>query len=143
MEHYFSDKPKSRKKDSIISCTINSMGFKFHTSSSVFSKNHIDKGTELLIKKCSIHGKKILDIGCGYGPIGIVLKKLYPEAEIIMTDINERALELAKKNAKENNVEADVIKSDLYKNIDGKFDGKKLKLDTPKNSVETIKVYFR
>ncbi|MCK5282832.1 MAG: class I SAM-dependent methyltransferase [Nanoarchaeota archaeon] len=123
MEHYFSKKPTSIPKDNTIQYRYNSIDFKFITSSSVFSKKKVDKGTNLLIKESKIAQKaKILDIGCGYGPVGIVLSRIHPETQITMSDINERAISLAKKNLKLNNTGAAIVKSGLYDNIEGKFD---------------------
>jgi 16S rRNA (guanine1207-N2)-methyltransferase len=119
MEHYFSKKPKSRPEKNIISYE----GLQFHTSSSVFSKKAVDKGTALLIKEPKIKpNSKILDIGCGYGIVGISISKLYPETEVTMSDINERAIALTKKNLKLNNAKATVIKSNLFENIKENFD---------------------
>ena len=65
---------------------------------------------------------KILDLGCSYGPVGITMAKIFPDAGITMTDINTRAIQLAKMNIKLNHVaNAEVIFSDLYKSIEGKF----------------------
>ena len=119
MEHYFSKKPKSRPEKNIISYE----GLRFHTSSSVFSKKAVDKGTALLIKESKIEPtSKILDIGCGYGAVGISISKLYPKTEVIMSDINERAIALAKKNLKLNNIKAKTIRSNLFENIKDNFD---------------------
>ena len=118
-EHYFSKKPKSNNNERLFYYN----NIKFYTSSSVFSKSHLDKGTELLIKESKItENAKILDIGCGYGAIGIILSKLYPKANITMSDINERAINLAKKNSKINNVNPKIIQSNLFENINEKFD---------------------
>lgn len=123
MEHYFSKKPESILKLNLIYYKFGAKEFKFHTSSSVFSKKRIDKGTDLLIRECRIKGKeRILDLGCGYGPVGVVISKIYPECELVMSDINERALTLAKRNLKLNGCKADVVQSNLYDGIKGEFD---------------------
>jgi 16S rRNA (guanine1207-N2)-methyltransferase len=123
MEHYFSSKPKSKPRSNIISYSYCSKEFTFETSSSIFSRNKVDKGTELLIKESNMRPKsKILDMGCGYGPVGTILSKLHPGLDITMSDINERALALAKKNIQINNIKAKVIKSNLFENIDEQFD---------------------
>ncbi|MBD3164844.1 methyltransferase [Candidatus Woesearchaeota archaeon] len=123
MEHYFSKRPKSKHIEKLVFYRINSDEFKFRTSSSVFSRKKIDRGTDLLIKKCRIRkGSKILDIGCGYGAVGVVISKRHPDCRVIMTDINERALSLARKNLELNKTEAEVLRSDLYKNIRERFD---------------------
>ncbi|MFT4343513.1 MAG: class I SAM-dependent methyltransferase [Candidatus Woesearchaeota archaeon] len=123
-EHYFSIKPSSRKLEKQIQVTLRETSFTFITSSSVFSKDHIDSGTELLIEKCHIHNVQgsILDLGCGYGPVGIVLKKIYPECNVTCSDINERAVAVTKKNAEKNQVEIITVQSNIYDNIDETFD---------------------
>jgi len=122
MEHYFSKKPTSAKKEILIHYAMGNYSFKFYSSSSVFSKKRIDKGSELLIKESVIPSGDVLDIGCGYGAIGIILSKIYPKTTITMTDINERALELVKRNLKLNDAKATVIKSNLFQKMDSKFD---------------------
>jgi len=122
MEHYFTQKPKSRSKEKKIEYHFFEKTFIFLTSSSVFSKDKIDLGTNLLIKESKITDAKILDIGCGYGVVGIVLKTLYPKADITMSDVNERALLLAQHNCTLNSVEIKTIKSHLFDNIKEKFD---------------------
>jgi len=123
MEHYFSEKPKSKLKLNKINTILLGKNFQFYTSPGVFSKNKIDKGTKLLIEKAIIKPKqKILDLGCGYGVIAIVIKKIFPKTDVTALDINERAILLTKKNAKLNNVKIKVIKSNLFDNIKEKFD---------------------
>ncbi|MBR9699631.1 class I SAM-dependent methyltransferase [Candidatus Woesearchaeota archaeon] len=123
MEHYFSKQPKSSQKRKTLSYTVENLTFNFLTSSSVFSRNRIDKGTDLLIRESKIQGKeKILDLGCGYGAVGIVLAKVYPKAKIVMSDVNARAVVLAKKNCELNVCHADVLKSFLFDSINETFD---------------------
>ncbi|MEN3007466.1 methyltransferase [Pseudothermotoga sp.] len=114
MEHYYVEKPKCelRVKTAILKLK-NGRIYQFQTPSGVFSFGEIDKATRILIEHCQIHGKKVLDLGCGYGVIGIVLKSEYPDLEIYMSDINERAVEFAKINAKKNNVDV-VIKHGAF-----------------------------
>ena len=88
----------------------------------MFSKGELDFGTNLLIKNVLKHGVSgnILDLGCGYGAIGIILGKLN-NCDVTMSDINNRAIHLSKMNAKKNNVTANIINSDGYENIEGSF----------------------
>lgn len=88
----------------------------------VFCKDKLDFGTRLLLENIdwnNVSGK-ILDVGCGYGPIGIIANKI-TGSEIVMCDVNKRALHLANMNCKENNVDALVLESNCYENIDGVF----------------------
>ncbi|HEW91813.1 MAG TPA: class I SAM-dependent methyltransferase [Thermotogaceae bacterium] len=124
MEHYFIEEPKTPLK--IVQAKLrlkNGHIYLFKTPSGVFSFKRIDKATKLLIENCLIHGKDILDIGCGYGVIGITLKLENPDINIYMSDINKRAAEFAKINAKDNNIVAEIRQGDLYECWKGyKFD---------------------
>ena len=122
-EHYFTRKPTSEKVVNEITTYIKNHKFIFRTSSGMFSKERVDKGSELLIENAVIEdGWKVLDLGCGWGSIGIAIKKVFPSTEVTMIDINERAISLAKRNAKINNVKADIKQGNLYENITDKFD---------------------
>ncbi|MDN5337191.1 MAG: rRNA (guanine1207-N2)-methyltransferase [Thermotogaceae bacterium] len=115
MEHYFIEKPKSPLKVANVELILkNGHKYVFKTPSGVFSFKRIDKATKILIENCIIHGKDVLDIGCGYGVIGITLKLENPDINIYMSDINKRAVEFAKINAKNNNIVAEIRQSDLY-----------------------------
>ena len=96
--------------------------FTFWTDNNVFSKNGLDFGTRTLLESIdanSIQGK-VLDFGCGYGPIGIFLGR--HNLKVDMIDINERALRLAKKNAIVNQVNVSIFASNLYENVKDKYD---------------------
>ena len=123
MNHYFKSnenlKHKERETDYIFKFTK----FNFITDIGVFSKNGVDFATNILLENLPELSGQTLDIGCGYGCIGIVLAKIYGDnITVTMSDVNERALELAKKNAKKNSVTANIIKSDGFENIPGNFD---------------------
>ena len=91
----------------------------------VFSKDKIDYGTRTLLDVMDISDqkKRLLDVGCGYGTIGIALKKIYPYLEVEMVDVNERAIHLANESIKYNNLQ-DIVayKSCVYENVKGSFD---------------------
>ena len=123
MSHYFENDKNLVSEIKPFSITINDIVFNFNTDNGVFSKGELDFGTYLLIKnilKLNVTGD-ILDLGCGYGPIGIILKKLL-SVNVKMCDINNRAIHLSKMNAKKNNVQVEIINSDGFSNIDGVFD---------------------
>lgn len=104
-EHYFSESPSSEVKVHELKCTLRNFPFVFTTSSGVFSPLRIDRGTKLLIQHAQVPDRGlILDVGTGYGVIGIVMATLCPACEIIMTDINDRAIWLAKENIKRNGI---------------------------------------
>ena len=90
----------------MITGTILGQKFTFQTSPTVFSPQKIDEGTRFLLENINITDvKRILDIGCGYGAIGIVVAKTNPESQIVMIDKNPEALRLCKENVKLNNLQ--------------------------------------
>ncbi|MDR0797622.1 MAG: methyltransferase [Nitrososphaerota archaeon] len=104
-DHYFSSFPKSEANYGLIRTSFFDKNFEFITASSVFSKHRIDTGTQLLIKSMILPEKgSILDIGCGYGAVGIVAAKLNSKVQVYMTDVNTRAISLTKKNIEKNRV---------------------------------------
>jgi len=116
-QHYFSKKPLRKGKKQYISLFIHGYTFEFLTYSSLFSGKEVDMGTRLLLENIKMPDKgNVLDIGCGYGVIGIVLAKLNPMLKVYLVDINDLAIKTAKYNAQLNNV-ADrviVLKGNLY-----------------------------
>ncbi|MET3684042.1 16S rRNA (guanine1207-N2)-methyltransferase [Alkalibacillus flavidus] len=119
-EHYFSNSPQSQSRPFHFQTTINQVDLTFHTDDGVFSKKQIDYGTRVLLGQFvmpSVSGD-VLDVGCGYGPIGIAVAKQFPEHHIDMVDVNERAVQLAKHNASENQVsQTDVFVNDRLDNL--------------------------
>ena len=94
----------------------------FLTDAGVFSKKMIDFGSQLLLKCLEVNqGETVLDVGCGYGPLGLSLAKAYG-VQATMVDINNRALDLARQNAERNKVEATVFQSNIYEQVEGHFD---------------------
>ena len=123
MEHYYSEKQTSEPKLKQISQRVRGVNFQFFTSSGIFSKDKIDKGTLLLAENMHVDEEdKLLDIGCGIGILGIVAARLH-NANVVMSDINERAVMLARKNAKLNNIKIEILQGDLYEKVnDADFD---------------------
>jgi len=123
-EHYYTEEPQSVLKIKEVEFELkNGHIYKFKTPSGVYSFGKIDKATQILIENCKTVDGKVLDIGCGYGVIGITLKKEFPTVQIYMSDINKRAVEFAKINAKDNNIDADIRQGSLYEPWDDmKFD---------------------
>lgn len=94
----------------------------FLTDAGVFSKKMIDFGSQLLLKCLEVdEGETVLDVGCGYGPLGLSLAKAYG-VQATMVDINNRALDLARQNAERNKVEATIFQSNIYEQVEGEFD---------------------
>ena len=94
----------------------------FLTDAGVFSKKMVDFGSQLLLKCLEVNeGETVLDVGCGYGPLGLSLAKAYG-VQATMVDINNRALNLARQNAERNKVEVAIFQSNIYEQVEGKFD---------------------
>ena len=123
-EHYYTVEPTSKLKVKVTKLVLrNGHEYLFKTPSGVYSYGRIDKATKILLDHMVVHGESLLDLGCGYGVIGIVAKKEYPRMKVFMSDINKRAVEFAKINAKDNNVDVDIRWGDLYEPWkDMKFD---------------------
>lgn len=104
-EHYFTETPKSEPKLGIIQTRLRGEPFKFLTSSSVFSKKQVDLGTRLLIEAMRLPDEgAVLDVGCGYGVVGITAAASNMRLHVVMTDVNMRAVQLARRNIKINKV---------------------------------------
>lgn len=125
MNHYFDDNQHLKSNRKEISFRFWCFDYSFVSDHGVFSKDEIDEGSELLLNaaKPLELGEKILDLGCGYGTIGIILKKTFSDKLITMIDVNTRAIDLAKENAKQNKVDVEIIKSNIFDSIaDHMFD---------------------
>ena len=93
MEHYYAERPSSKLRLGLIRCRLRDIEFEFITASGVFSRRRIDPGTRLLIESMELPERgRALDVGCGYGPIGIAAAKFRPKLEGWMVDVNERAV---------------------------------------------------
>lgn len=123
MSHYFSNDENLKSEEKIKKVFIKEKEFKFITDNGVFSKKGLDFGTRSLLETIELDkmNGKVLDIGCGYGPIGIYLAQK-KELEVHMIDINRRSLELARKNVDLNHVNVTIYESDAYSNVSCKFD---------------------
>lgn len=158
MGHYFTNDEELKSKEMTHQVMIRNIDLSFITDHGVFSKKGLDFGTRTLLESIPIdlmYGK-ILDFGCGYGPIGIFLKKYNQDLDIHMIDINKRSLNLALKNAILNDVVVNIYESDMYQNVSETFDyivtnppirvGKKILYEILKTAKEHLKkggaIYF-
>lgn len=121
LSYYYDKETNVKSKEVSIFAEINNIGFTFVTDNNVFSKKGLDFGTRTLLESINDIKGDVLDFGCGYGPIGIYLKKKY-DVNVDMVDINNRAINLAKKNALLNKVDVNVFESNIYENINKKYD---------------------
>lgn len=125
LEHYFTNNTELKSGFRTLKYNYDTTQFVFTSDNGVFSKDKIDYGSknliEIFLKKNEKKINKILDIGCGYGFMGIVLSKLL-DAEATLVDVNKRAVHLTEKNIKVNKVNATTYVSDIYDNVEGKYD---------------------
>lgn len=100
MAHYYSKQQEIAHDRKQLRFTLRQFELRFMSDAGVFSKNGIDYGSRVLIEAMDIkHDATVLDVGCGYGPIGLTAAKLAPNGHVTMVDVNERALALAAENA--------------------------------------------
>ena len=125
MEHYFTNNQNLKSEIRDINFSLNDYKFIFKSDNGVFSKNKIDYASLFLVKTFFATNKKdfnsILDIGCGYGFIGITLSKLLNK-HVDMFDINKRAIHLCKMNIEINKVDATACESNIYEKIINNYD---------------------
>ncbi|MCK8061555.1 MULTISPECIES: class I SAM-dependent methyltransferase [unclassified Fusibacter] len=127
MEHYYTEKSTTEQVKKTIRHVILDKEMCFITSNAVFSKDAVDFGSHFLIETVLEHSPSIgktLDIGCGYGAIGVTLAVFSPDATVTMVDVNERAVNLANENASLNGVfgRAKAQVSDICEQVEGLYD---------------------
>lgn len=152
MSHYFVNDDKVASKPRNVVYSINGVDFSLESDNGVFSKNELDKGSELLIESLLPIdlGKSLLDLGCGIGVIGLTLAYFHPTLNVYLTDVNTRALGLCNANAKKLRLsqKVTILQSDVYSKVEGKFDsivsnppiraGKKVTYEIYKGALEHL-----
>ena len=121
-EHYYTENPASAHDERTVSARLWDMELRFTTDAGVFSKDGLDRGTRILLEALPPLSGRVLDLGCGWGPVGVLLGARYPSLDIVMTDVNARAAALARRNADANGVRAHVVQGDGFEAVSGPFD---------------------
>lgn len=111
-DHYYTQAPESESHPRRFTAAPLGKELAFWTDAGVFSKGEIDKGTALLLETLPPLTGRVLDLGCGWGAVGVSLKAAQPHLDMVMCDVNERAVGLCKRNLQENGLSAQVVLSD-------------------------------
>ena len=121
-DQYYTREPRSESRPQDCAWTYRGNAMTFRTDAGVFSKGEVDTGTALLLEALpeKMSGE-ILDLGCGWGVIGVSIARTWPEARVTMADVNLRALELARGNAERNGAAAECIESDGMSALRGRM----------------------
>ncbi len=123
MAHYFENDKNLKSEMREHQVKLFDKSYTFTTDHGVFSKEGLDFGTRTLLETVpleELHGN-VLDLGCGYGPIGIILKDQV-DVNVDMLDVNLRSLHLARMNAEKNNVNVQIFESNGYEHVTKKYD---------------------
>ncbi len=119
-EHYYSEHPTSAIKEREFTQKIKNTELTLSSVSGVFAfEDRVDRASLLLIEAFEPSGSTVLDLGCGYGAVGLFVKAMYGKQSVTLSDVNERAVDYAVKNASKNRLEVKAVKSDLYSAFDG------------------------
>ena len=124
MEHYFTNNDNLKSDFRNIVYKYGDFVMEFTSDLGVFSKDKVDFGSRLLMETYFKNGRRnvnVLDVGCGYGIMGISLSKIM-DTKSTLVDVNKRAVHLSKMNIKSNKVNAEAFESDIYSNVTGKYD---------------------
>ena len=120
-DHYYTRVPQSESRPVDCEYIYRGVALSFRTDAGVFSKGEVDTGTRLLLEALPEEmSGEVLDLGCGWGVIGISIAGKWPETKVTMADVNTRALELSRENAKRNRTEITCIESDGMAALEGK-----------------------
>lgn len=124
-EQYFTENPTVDHDEHQVNYHLAGINLNLTTDAGVFSKNRVDYGSGVLIEQMldqDLPGGNILDVGCGYGPIGLFAAKKWPDRQVDMVDVNERAMDLARRNASANGAgNVNIFASDRYQEVSGQY----------------------
>ncbi|SFB61376.1 16S rRNA (guanine1207-N2)-methyltransferase [Cohnella sp. OV330] len=121
-DHYYSQQPSARSDRKKIEAELRGQKLQFVSDSGVFSRDGVDYGSRVLVEHIELGQQdRVLDVGCGYGPIGLTAARLVPRGHVTMLDVNERAVALSRENAALNGIgNVDIQVSDLYEAVGGR-----------------------
>ena len=122
-DYYYTARPESAHEERRFRAVFGGRTLAFETDAGVFSKQHIDPGSELLCKALpdGLTGR-VLDMGCGWGAMTVMTLAAHPDVQMTMADVNERALALAVRNVAANGMQAEALLSDGFERVEGMFD---------------------
>ena len=122
-DHYFTSAPESAHEARSFRAVFAGRGLAFDTDAGVFSKQHVDPGSELLCRALpdTLSGD-VLDMGCGWGAMTVMTLARFPHVRMTMADVNARALALAAANVEKNRMQAEAVLSDGFAQVEGLFD---------------------
>lgn len=120
-DHYYTSRPEAAHDERRFQATLRGMEFSFTTDAAVFSRERVDFGTLLLIETMEIpEDAVVLDLGCGYGPVGTVAARMVGQGKVYLVDVNQRAASLARRNLADNGIEnAEVREGDGCAPVEG------------------------
>ena len=122
-EHYYSENPGVAHDEREVIFEVLDQRMRCTTDAGVFSRDGLDMGTRVLLEALPELDGRILDLGCGWGPVGVALGKKYSDAQLVLTDVNSRATDLAARNLAANGViNATVVQGDGFTAVEGAFD---------------------
>ena len=122
-DHYFTAEPTSKSDVREISVEMPEGKYVFCTDSGVFSRDGLDPGSRLLIESAPALCGRVLDLGCGWGPVGVILARRNPQCRVVLSDVNQRAVETARGNLLRNGIQnAQCAVSDGLCGLEGEFD---------------------
>ncbi len=122
-DHYYTQDPASAHDVRTFSFTFEGRTLSFATDAGVFSKGHVDPGTLLLARSLPADlAGRALDLGCGWGALSVLTLCRFPRLELVMSDVNRRALDLAQQNVQANGMRAQAVHSDGLQAVQGTFD---------------------
>lgn len=121
-DHYYTVNPNSAHDLRRVTFAVLGNELMFDTDAGVFSRDGLDEGSRILMEALPDLYGRVLDLGCGWGAVGVSIKKRWPEIDLVMTDVNQRAADLSQKNLTLNGVSAEVLQGDGFQNVTGTFD---------------------